>query len=267
MVRIPDEWLDAVLFLGTRSTKGTIRWKGTGFVLSTPKEHLPGVRHSYFVTARHNIEAARREGGLWLRFNTAERAVVVEADPYGPWVFHDDDTVDLGIAAASAIGEFAFPFTLATEQIWTEEDAAGIDFGIGSEVFTMGLFGNREGTERNVPVIRTGIIAAMPGELVDDNTGHGPYRAYLAEILSMGGLSSSPVFFHATRGTKFPRVSFYLIGIIRSHWDERPIEAPSDLPQREWLNRGIAALTPASSIAQMLDAPATKAARRRNAPP
>jgi hypothetical protein len=159
--------------------------------------------------------------------------------------------------------KFAFPFALASEQIWTDADATGIDFGIGSELLTMGLFGSREGMERNIPVIRTGIIAAMPGELIDDDTGHGPYRAYLAEILSMGGLSGSPVFFHPLRGIVMPRVSFYLIGIIRSHWDERPFDAPPELPRREWLNRGIAALTPATGILEMLETKPMKDDRSR----
>jgi hypothetical protein len=255
-VKIPNEWLDAVFFLGTRAGHadvGVPRWKGTGFVLSHPDELTPGVRHLYLVTARHNIEGARAEGNLWLRLNTAGgQSVVVEADPYGRWRFHDDETVDIAMADPSAIGEFTFPFALATEQIFTAHDAEVLDFGIGSELLTMGLFGNREGTGHNIPVIRTGIVSAMPGELIDDGTGHGPYSGYLAEILSMGGLSGSPVFFHATSGTEMPRTSFYLVGVIRSHWDERPPGALQDLPRPEWLNRGIAAVTPAIGIAEML---------------
>lgn len=269
MTRIPDEWLDAVFFLGTRSYAGHVdhpRWGGTGFVLTAPNEFLPGARHLYLVTARHNIERALQDGNLWLRFNTAEgRAIMVETDPGGPWVFHDDETVDVAIANPAAVSDLRLPFALSTEQIFTEHEAEVFDFGIGSELLTMGLFGNREGVERNTPVVRTGIVAAMLGEAIDDGTGYGPYRAYLAEILSMGGLSGSPVLFHPTAGTEFPKVSFYLLGIIRSHWDERPPETPSGLPRREWLNRGIAAITPATAITDMLGTEAMKADRKRNA--
>lgn len=255
-MKIPDQWLDAVFFLGTRaanSVEGAIHWKGTGFVLSHPTELGAAVRSLYLVTARHNIEGARAEGNLWLRLNTGDgQSVVLESDPNGPWVFHPDETVDIAIAEPSAMGAFSFPFALASEQIFTAHDAKVLDFGIGSELLTMGLFGNREGTGHNIPVVRTGIVSAMPGELIDDGTGHGPYSGYLAEILSMGGLSGSPVFFHATSGTEMPRTSFYLVGIIRSHWDERPPGALQNLPRPEWLNRGIAAVTPAIGIAQML---------------
>lgn len=169
MVRIPDEWLNAVLFLGTRASNAVEelpRWKGTGFVLSAPGGSAPGGRELYLVTARHNIEGARQEGNLWLRQNTADgRSISVEVDPNGPWRFHDDATVDFAIASPSALGDFAFPFAMATEQILT----------------------------------------------------------------------------------------FYLVGIIRSHWDERPSGAPADLPRPEWLNRGIAAITPATGIAEMLE--------------
>lgn len=268
-MRIPDEWLDAVFFLGITTTEGgvaTVGYGGTGFVLSAPNEFSSTLRRLYLVTAAHNIEAARAVGNLSIRVNTrAGGSIVVEADPFGPWAFHDDPTVDIAMAAPSVLSEVDLHFAIAQEQILTAHDVEVLDFGIGSELVAIGLFGSREGEAKNIPVIRTGIVAAMPGEPIDDDTGHGPYRAYLAELLSMGGLSGSPVFFHPTRGTEFPRVSFYLVGIIRSHWDEKPPNAPADLSRREWINRGIATVTPATGILEVLESKPMRDERRQDA--
>jgi hypothetical protein len=254
-MRIPDEWLDAVFFLGTTVGENgaeAVKYKGTGFVLSAPSESA-SARQLHLVTARHNIEGARKEGNLWLRVNTRDgRSISIETDPGRPWVFHHDPSVDLAIAAPSDLGDFSFHQAMSTEMILTPHDTDVFNFGIGSELLTIGLFGSREGEVKNIPVIRTGIVSAMPGEPISDGTSHSPYRGYLAEILSMGGMSGSPVLYHPTSGTEFPRVSFYLVGVIRSHWDEKPPDASADLPRREYVNRGIAAVTPASGLQEML---------------
>jgi hypothetical protein len=52
----------------------------------------------------------------------------------------------------------------------------------------------RAGSTRNIPIVRTGVIAAMPA--IDEpfvRKGE-EYHAYLAEMRSIGGLSGSPVF-------------------------------------------------------------------------
>ncbi len=64
-MRIPDEWLDAVFFLGTSSSENAVeivKYRGTGFVLSAPNEFAPPLRRLYLVTAAHNIEGARKGG-------------------------------------------------------------------------------------------------------------------------------------------------------------------------------------------------------------
>jgi len=171
----------------------------------------------------------------------------------------------VAIATPSALGEVDFHQAMATEMVLTPHEIEVFNFGVGSELLAIGLFSNREGEDKNIPVIRTGIVSAMAGEPISDRTGHGPYHAYLAELLSMGGLSGSPVFYHPTSGTEFPKFSFYLVGIIRSHWDEKPANAPADLPRREYMNRGIAAVTPATGILELLETEPLKDERRRDA--
>ena len=268
-MRVPNEWIDAVFFLGVnRRVAGeeSSRYGGTGFCLSVRNEFgPPSLRRLYLVTVRHNIEAAQRAGNLWIRVNTRDgRSVLIDTKAWDAWTFHDDETVDLAIASPAGIGDL-FHFALSAEMILTGHDTEAFGFGVGDELLTIGLLTNRAGDGRNIPVLRTGSVSAMPGEPIADGTPHSPYVGYLAEILSMGGLSGAPVLFKPTSGTEFPRVPFYLVGLIRSHWDERPPEAPFDLPRREWVNRGIAGLTPAIEIQRMLDAEPMKRSRKEDA--
>lgn len=75
-------------------------------------------------------------------------------------------------------------------------DAADIEahaIGIGDEVLMVGLFTKRYGYRKNIPIVRGGIISAMPEEPIEDQETGNLYDAYLIEIRSIGGLSGSPV--------------------------------------------------------------------------
>src|SRR5260370_996809 len=58
-----------------------------------------------------------------------------------------------------------------------------------------GLFESRTGESRNIPILRAGMIAALPGEPVDaTENGHGKFPAFLIEARSIPGMSGAPVF-------------------------------------------------------------------------
>jgi hypothetical protein len=56
----------------------------------------------------------------------------------------------------------------------------------------IGLFTRRIGSQRNIPIVRIGNVAALPEELI--RTRSGLMKAYLVEMRSIAGLSGSPVF-------------------------------------------------------------------------
>ena len=275
-MRLPDEWLSSVFFLGIEGDKGR-HYAGTGFYFLVESEFNPALSRIYFVTARHNIEGARElSGELFVRVNTEDGGSVHAVISKDEWTFHEDPTVDVAVVSV----RFAEPGTdgaqsmestrLHAEACLTEARIKEYDVGIGSDISVIGLFTMREGKDRNIPIVRSGIIAAMPGEPIDDGTPHVPYQAYLAELMSIGGLSGSPAFVHPRAGplhvhaseptgdgrirvtTRWNQPSFVL-GLVRSHWDERPPHASKDLPRREWLNRGISAITPITGVLDVLD--------------
>jgi hypothetical protein len=73
----------------------------------------------------------------------------------------------------------------------TPEIIAQHGIGLGDEVVIAGLFTQRHGRDRNLPILRGGLLASMPNEpLFDERTGF-QYNAYIVEVRSIGGLSGS----------------------------------------------------------------------------
>src|SRR5262249_26782791 len=145
--------------------------------------------------------------------------------------------------------------------------------GIGEDLFVTGLFTSHYGIDRNLPILRSGVLSAMPEEpLVDEATG-APYRAYLAEMRSLGGLSGSPVFAYVERKNKnqafatdlaqaynifddgIPQYrDFFLLGIIRGHWDHRTQGTSLDYADDTLaaVNKGIAIVSPIGEVLSLL---------------
>ena len=280
-MRVPDEWLHAVCFLAIdrRDESGTVRpeYIGTAFYMRVPNEWNPDLARLYFVTARHVIAESRKEPGtLYIRVNTEEGGSETVTTSKFEWTFHKDPEVDVAVLGPrfGDKGPGLLHAYIETDQCATPEVIAKEKLGIGSDLTAVGLYNRAWGDTGNAPVIRAGIIAAMPGEPLTD--------LYLIEMLSMGGLSGSPVFVHPVAGpqhihdlkrlpdgrvgstTKWNQRS-YLLGLIYGHWDERPAEPFRNLPQRDWINQGIAIVTPVERVLEVLHHRKFREQRRRDA--
>jgi len=226
-MRIPDNWKNSVCFLCTKQDTGAYHYGATAFFISVPGEQDPNFEFIYLVTAKHCIESARQTvSRLSLRLNRGEKAVFVEERDCikDTWIF--SDTADVAIARFSGGTGFSIDW-IEYDGFLTESILQQYDIGIGDELYIPGLFTRRVGQARNIPILRSGMIAAMPEEpLIDENTNE-PYQAYLAEVRSIGGLSGSPVFVstHTETQIRFKNHRFnqiykyYLLGLVRGHWD------------------------------------------------
>jgi hypothetical protein len=260
-MRIPDQIRDCVCFLCTEEN-GRYQCKGTGFFVSVRAEHLEGYWHLYLVTARHNVVNAINEGGLYMRLNTVEGGVDyirVETD----WIYPESDASDVAVTEFNIpIDRFQFS-SLTIEMLATEGEVRTHHIGIGDEIYIAGLFTQRHGTRRNLPIVRTGIIASMPDEPIQDEQSGLEYDAYLAEVRSIGGLSGSPVFiFVQVAGTLMPMRGaplvwthkIFVLGLIRGHWDIR--RTPSiyglALDDMAAVNMGMATVTPIQEVIDIL---------------
>lgn len=266
-MRIPDELLECVCFLCVeKPTPEGAAWHygGTGFFVNVPNEVAPqSLSHTYLVTARHCVVQASKTGmPLFLRVNTVEGgAEMVRVMSESQWVYSEDKSADVAVLPwAPPRGIFNYR-RCAAEFLLNDEKIAQHGIGPGDELIITGLFTARYGKQRNIPIVRTGIIAAMPSEpLFDEDTGL-EYPAYIAEVRSIGGLSGSPVFVSLEPGRVDPkskkidlRRTMFLLGIVRGHWDQRrqtPAMAFAG-DELESVNMGMALITPIQELAKIL---------------
>jgi hypothetical protein len=259
-MRIPDDWMECVCFLCTRQSNGQYHYGGTAFFISVPAEHNPNLEFHYIVTAKHCIEHARQSGSsIFLRLNQPEKAIFVEERDCirDTWIYSDQ--ADVAVSRFELREGFSVRY-VESAGFLTESIIRTYDIGIGDDLYIPGLFRRRVGNARNIPILRSGMIAAMPGEPLRDEATGEPYHAYLAEVHSIGGLSGSPVFVTAISGYRdgrsednpsqqmfYTQYEYYLLGLIRGHWDLKEFDH-----EYEQMNAGIAIVTPIDELRTLL---------------
>jgi hypothetical protein len=272
-MRIPHETLDAVCFLGVNLTSGEHAGKfyalGTGFFIGV--EH-GGYPFTYLATARHVLDEAKRGGfnTLLARVNTMDGgATFVDLGPSNKWAMFTNEAIDVAVLPLPNLDTKIFSHRLISPK--TFADSAAINscgIGAGDELFTVGLFVLKSGKQRNMPIVRTGVISAMPLQDEPFTRKGGTYHAYLAEMRSIGGLSGSPVFVYLdqTRLVKAPfpegrEIAIFCLGLIRGHWDlKRELSDSVEIEDTqigyskgEDLNVGIAVVMPVHYITAIID--------------
>ncbi len=205
----------------------------------------------------------------------AEGAQFVDLGGADNWILHEDPNVDAAVLdwqPLSTVDVWEFPLKEAV----TPALIAREGIGLGDDVFVVGLFSRRAGQARNIPIIRVGNIVAMPEEPIE--TGTGLQEAYLVELLSIGGLSGSPLFTYLGGiRREFPiggeitlttrAGAIHLLGLVHGHWNlasEERVDAVSDpLDGGEPVNMGIAIVVPIARLLEILDYPEGRAAREK----
>jgi hypothetical protein len=276
-MQINQDVLQCVAFLGHKKMLANgdteIVPSGTVFFVAYPLS--PGREAVYAVTARHVIEGIEKEGMdalPYLRLNRPEGAEWCQI-ARKQWVFPDDPTVDVAIASLAGIVLGNGNNTVPLKMFVTDRILADHRIGSGHDVFFPGLFSNHAGTERNMPVMRTGSIAAMPTERV--RTDWNSIHAYLIEARSIGGLSGSPVFVQSgpirysdAEGYKctFGNIEYFLLGLVQGHYgvDILSVGPVQGDPLRKSLNMGIAIVVRAGDIIAALEHPTFAAQREAN---
>jgi hypothetical protein len=177
------------------------------------------------------------------------------------WLTHPDATLVDDVAVLA----WAPPAELVDYLVYPVESSVSetTGHGVGDEVFLPGLFVNHVGRERNIPIVRTGNIAAMPDEPIDSKIGS--LDAYLVEARSIGGLSGSPVFvnlglYRRVGGTLMQAQDgqsvFRLLGLMHGHYQlKAPVTNAAELDglSDEAINMGIAIVVPADRIKDVVN--------------
>jgi hypothetical protein len=273
-MRVPDEILKCVVFLGTfvpSSPRGTrLCFIGTAFFVAIPSS-TPGRAYVYLVTARHvaeKLELAYKDLERYseqlaleckdcfiLRINTTNGKSEFLKSKGRRWFTHPTDgSVDVAVLPwAPPLKEYDFK-CVSIDSFLSDETMQKEAIGIGDEVFITGLFAHVSGSNRNLPIVRMGNIAMVPDEAIPTESGN--IEAYLVEAKSIGGLSGSPAFVRKT--VPLGIGGFYLLGLMHGHW-EIPTGRKNDLLMSDDLfgkvNMGIAIVVPAKKILEVLNSP------------
>lgn len=290
-MRIPDEYLKGVFFLSVRKTAKSCEEEidyfiGTGFVVSGPtrfKDH----RIYYLVTAKHIIESAKEAGyddkDIRMRVNTKDGKSIT-LPVVGKWYYPKNEATDIAVMPTPLFLVPGLEVDMYHSQIdnfATDEVIKKEGIGLGDDVFAIGLFTQHWGRDRNIPIMRTGIVASMPQEPLQ--TEFGKRNAFLIEMRSIGGLSGSPVYVHldfwrhhpdepppVVNGEYRVRWHMYMFGVISGHWDlhrqdsaHDDIVAATEDEEMDKLNTGIAIVTPIQEVLDVINSEEVLAVRTK----
>jgi hypothetical protein len=259
-LRLPDYIKSVVCFLCVEK-EGRTYYGGTAFFVTLESKRHPELVFTYLVTAKHCVLTAYgKYGHLKTRINLTNDRPAAVIDLPNKWVFSDDPSVD---AAVLLIGiEEGFDvLCLESEHFANEQNIEEFGVGIGDEIVMVGLFTQRQGKTSNIPIVRSGTIAAMPDELLFDSKTGAEFHAYLIEVRSIGGLSGSPVFArippYRSMGRNEQKNEGYCmaIGLIHGHWDIDATKADDSLDDflnDGRINMGIASVTPIQEVTKIL---------------
>lgn len=265
--------------------------KATGLFVRVPIENSSNNSVDYVVTARHCIDNARQYGHLHLRVNRKEDNFIEFPTDIADWYTHDNADVaaipllrpalpsgvklaDLDCASV-LIGDFVGGAPNYECNLGNRFGNKVIQPRVGHQVYLLGLFTEHFGEQRNLPIARFGHISRMPNWLyVRINNTDTHMVAYLIEFHSLGGHSGSPVFFlypmivedrgtlQSSEGDKLSiPIATNLVwhtrfmGLVSGHYDiEQEAKTSGDILGKiqYGLNSGIAFVTPAEAIIQLL---------------
>ena len=277
-MRTPDEFLKNVGFIVSKVDDDFFDVEATGFFVVVPSAVDPAGSYGYFVTAKHTA-LALRDRPIEILVNRKGGGIARIENP--SWFAHDDPSIDIAVAplpfsenldiVVTPREMFLTPASMVTEMV-----------GTGDEVFFPGLFEFASGLATGdpsgdcvEPIVRHGNIAMIPRQRIFIQIGSDRLSSemYLIEARSIGGISGSPVFVRQTIRLNAGKDyilglgKVFLLGLIHGHWDIKESEMNKyrfEVDTQRGVNLGIATVTPAHKLLEVLDDPILKEGRERS---
>jgi hypothetical protein len=189
--RIPDEFLDCVVYIypSLDAAHQGSRVGGTGFLIAVPRD--PDTAGATYIATNSHVA----EEGSAVRLTTTAGGTEVVALNLCDWNHHPagDDVAIIALPPATSGWHVK---RLPTTYFLTRKEVMDYNVGPGDNVYFMGRFIPHEGKHRNLPVVRFGTIAMMPGEPVYQTKRKRYQESFVVEGRSLSGLSGSPVMLH-----------------------------------------------------------------------
>lgn len=303
---IIDQIKKAVVFLEgtysatqTRSINGAAQHvvgpatlSGTGFFIYVADPRLgPQKGDTFLVTNKHMIREPGVSGtlgegpyfsSLVMRVNTKQalpdgsrfaNIPVTGVDTWGSleWFVDSDETVDLAIRPVR-LDSAQYDFKTIQSDLFATKDLLMKErVNENDEILFAGLFTWSPGAKKNYPIVRHGKLARLLEEPIPLDRSHPDKTVdvHLAEVMSFGGNSGSPVFLRlggVREGSGMSLgYSYYLLGVMQGFFPEG-MDFAIQVAQLRGLaaqNSGLAAVIPAEKIVEILNGPRCNAYRER----
>jgi len=218
------------------------------------------------LTVRINLKSASPDG---TQFANTTISVVDQAGSLLWFVDSQDETVDLAITPFFPDEKIADYKTIPSTLFATKDLVKAQQINENDELLFAGLFAWSPGTKKNYPIVRHGKVARLSGERIplDKTRPDRTVDAHLADVMSFGGNSGSPVFVRLG-GIREPLIgppttgfSYYLLGVMEGFFPENMDFAinVAQLRGSAAQNRGIAAVVPIDKVLLLLDSARGKA--------
>ncbi len=265
---------------------------GTGFFIAASEPRLgENSWIKFLVTNKHMIRqpgpAGNLGSGAYFRLLNA-RINTVQASPDGTqfanvpiqvvddfgslewFVDTDDDTVDLAVTPISLDPQVYEYKTIQTDVFATKELFTSEHVSENDEIIFAGLFAWNPGAKKNYPIVRHGKLARLSEERIplDRSNPLKTTEVHLADVMSFGGNSGSPVFLRVGGireglASNLSGYSYYLLGVMQGFFPEG-MDVAVDVVQLKGeaaQNSGIAAVIPSKKIIDLLESPRGRAFR------
>ena len=274
-MRVSDRVLKTVVFIGRKPPGGVFVPYGTGFIVAS---FIGEETFQNIITAKHVINDIPGDE-IHVRVNGHSGQARLLGGGREHWYPHPNPRIDVIVGASGLHPEEydILHLRLGDDHALTPKIIKDQQIGIGDEVFVAGMFVQRLGEARNLPIVRSGIIAAMPDEKI--HTTYGYHDAYLIESRSISGLSGSPVFvqtpmLRTVDGKVIPPVKTdFLMGMLLGHHQVQSSHDTVEIIQGEGdekksedipipLNTGIGIVLPFHYVEEAIEQPALREARQ-----
>ncbi|MEZ0224497.1 MAG: hypothetical protein ACAH83_08090 [Alphaproteobacteria bacterium] len=251
-----EHMLKSAFFIGIKNQDDSFTPKGTGFFVT---HSYDSTNFIYLVTAAHvvcNIHNISKKP-IYIRVNRKDAdAELIEVD-YSHWRFHQGlktCATDVAVAAADTLLPKVEILAIGTTLFLTDKKIKEHKVGVGDDVLLVGLFRNHYGHKDNMPIVRTGNIAAFPIEPLKTQK-LGKIEGYLVETRSIGGLSGCPVLH--LKNNKTTESAYHLLGLMHGHFEiENAVEdvVIEDAAEgKTAINTGIGIVIPAKRILEVIE--------------
>jgi hypothetical protein len=241
MPQIPQEYVDSVVVL-LSGPVGHEEATGTGFVMSVREDDL--VTQRFFLVTCEHCRAVRTVA----RFNTKHTLEI----GYSDWTASPDGADVMAYEITGWMGKDALAIGHINDGSIVQDHTR--NFGVGVDLFMLGLLANETDRGTNVPVARSGTLAARAHADFPITQGNEVVLpTHLADMRSRGGFSGSPVFgYWQSSAFSDIKFNFGFLGVHSGQYGDQVKVHLAGIPQTIMMPSSVTKIVPAWYLIPLL---------------